>query len=179
MGLHRARGQDRGERGLVGVLTEQHPGLDVFAQRFWIENLGAMANRTAIYFSSEDGAINFSNWLFGSKTRIGTLSNIELTPVQTRLFKELDRINLIECQVSGHGTSHAYVFGHPAAMSDVVAVLRDRHDVGAEHGRPLQPLPQGTWLLTNDYFAETGRDESELAADASTASEDDAQEPSS
>ena len=177
----RAQGRDPQQALKLETLMLAAPDLDldVFAQRFWIENLGAMANRTAIYFSSEDGAINFSNWLFGSKTRIGTLSNIELTPVQTRLFKELDRINLIECQVSGHGTSHAYVFGHPAAMSDVVAVLRDRHDVGAEHGRPLQPLPQGTWLLTNDYFAETGRDESEPAADASTASEDDAQEPSS
>ncbi|MGA0174396.1 MAG: hypothetical protein ACO3NL_12240, partial [Phycisphaerales bacterium] len=101
-------------------------------------------------------------WLFGSRTRIGTLSNIEFTPVQSKLFQELKQINLIECKVSGHGTSHAYVFGHPAAMSDVVAVLRDRRDAGAEHGRPLEALAQGTWLLTDAYFAEI--DETEAGA---------------
>ena len=152
----RAQGRDPQQMLKLETVMLAAPDLDldVFAQRFWIENLGAMAKRTTIYFSSEDGAIGFSNWLFGSKTRIGTLSNIELTPIQTKLFKQLKQINLIECQVSGHGTSHAYVFGHPAAMSDVVAVLRDRRDVGAENGRPLEQLPQGTWLLTNDYFAE-------------------------
>ncbi|MGA1392898.1 MAG: alpha/beta hydrolase [Phycisphaerales bacterium] len=144
------------------VLAAPDLDLDVFAQRFWIENLGAVAKRTAIYFSSEDGAIGFSNWLFGSRTRIGTLSNLELTPVQSKLFQELKQINLIECQVSGYGSSHAYVFGDPAAMSDVVAVLRDRRDAGAEHGRPLEPLGQGTWLLTDDYFAEI--DETEAGA---------------
>ncbi|MGA0871321.1 MAG: alpha/beta hydrolase [Phycisphaerales bacterium] len=144
------------------VLAAPDLDLDVFAQRFWIENLGAVAKRTAIYFSSEDGAIGFSNWLFGSRTRIGTLSNLELTPVQSKLFQELKQINLIECQVSGYGSSHAYVFGDPAAMSDVVAVLRDRRDAGAEHGRPLEALEQGTWLLTDDYFAEI--DETEAGA---------------
>ena len=135
----RAQGRDPQQMLKLETVMLAAPDLDldVFAQRFWIENLGAMAKRTTIYFSSEDGAIGFSNWLFGSKTRIGTLSNIELTPIQTKLFKQLKQINLIECQVSGHGTSHAYVFGHPAAMSDVVAVLRDRRYVGAENGRPL------------------------------------------
>ena len=156
----RAQGRDPQQMLKLETVMLAAPDLDldVFAQRFWIENLGAMAKRTTIYFSSEDGAIAFSNWLFGSKTRIGTLSNIELTPIQTKLFQQLKQINLIECQVSGHGTSHAYVFGHPAAMSDVVAVLRDRRDAGAENGRPLEALPQGTWLLTNDYFAEVGEE---------------------
>jgi hypothetical protein len=49
------------------------------------------------------------------------------------------------------------VFGNPAAMSDVVAVLRDRRNAGAANGRPLQPGGNGTWLLDNDYFADIGK----------------------
>jgi hypothetical protein len=44
-------------------------------------------------------------------------------------------------------------------MSDVVAVLRDRKDVGAANGRPLESHGNGTWLLTNEYFANIGKPE--------------------
>lgn len=128
--------------------------LDIFTQRFWLENLGPAARRAVIYFSGEDDAIGLSNWLFKSRTRIGTLSEVGLTPQASSLLQQLKSIQLIECQVSGFGSSHAYVFGNPAAMSDVVAVLRDRSDIGAEHGRPLQQLEDGTWLLTNSYLAD-------------------------
>ena len=128
--------------------------LDIFTRRFWLENLGLIARRSVIYFSREDGAIDFSNWLFRSRSRVGTLSQIQFSPEASELVKQLPHLQMIECQVSGHGTSHAYVFGHPAAMSDVVAVLRDRRDAGAAHGRPLEARGDGTWLLTNDYFAE-------------------------
>ena len=135
--------------------------LDVFTRGFWLENLGLLARRSVIYFSREDGAIDLSNWLFRSRTRIGTLSQIQFSPEAVELVKQLPHLQMIECEVSGHGTSHAYVFGHPAALSDVVAVLRDRLDAGAEHGRPLEPRGDGTWLLTNDYFAEVGEGRSE------------------
>ena len=135
--------------------------LDVFTRGFWLENLGLLARRSVIYFSREDGAIDLSNWLFRSRTRIGTLSQIQFSPEAVELVKQLPHLQMIECEVSGHGTSHAYVFGHPAALSDVVAVLRDRLDAGAEHGRPLEPRGDGTWLLTNDYFAEVGEGRSD------------------
>ena len=48
--------------------------------------------------------------------------------------------NHFTTQVKGFASSHAYVFGNPAAMSDVVAVLRDRHDVGADRLHQPQPL---------------------------------------
>jgi esterase/lipase superfamily enzyme len=133
--------------------------LEVFSQRFWMENLGAAAKRTVVYFSSEDEAIGLSNWLFGSKTRIGTLSQIPFSPQQVRLIEQMPQIQLVECQVKGFASSHAYVFGNPAAMSDVVAVLRDRKDVGAANGRPLESHGNGTWLLTNEYFANIGKPE--------------------
>jgi esterase/lipase superfamily enzyme len=156
---YRAQGIDPHSALKLETLMLAAPDLDaeVFAQRFWLENLGAVAKRTIIYFSSEDDAIGASSWLFGSKTRIGALSQVKFSPAQAALLKQLPQIQLVECRVSGFASSHAYVFGNPAAMSDVVAVLRDRRDAGAEHGRPLKPFGNGMWLLDNEYFADVGR----------------------
>jgi hypothetical protein len=76
-----------------------------------------------------------------------------------KLIEQMPQIQLVECKVKGFASSHAYVFGNPAAMSDVVAVLRDRKDVGAANGRPLESHGNGTWLLTNEYFANIGKPE--------------------
>ena len=155
----RAQGKKVQEALKLETLMLAAPDLDleVFSQRFWLENLGAAAKRTVVYFSSEDDAIGLSNWLFGSKTRIGTLSKIPFSPQQVKLIEQMPQIQLVECQVNGFASSHAYVFGNPAAMSDVVAVLRDRRDAGAANGRPLKPNGNGTWLLSNEYFAEVGK----------------------
>jgi esterase/lipase superfamily enzyme len=155
----RAQGKKVQEALKLETLMLAAPDLDleVFSQRFWMENLGAAAKRTVVYFSSEDDAIGLSNWLFGSKTRIGTLSKIPFSPQQVKLIEQMPQIQLVECKVNGFASSHAYVFGNPAAMSDVVAVLRDRRNAGAANGRPLQPGGNGTWLLTNDYFADIGK----------------------
>jgi esterase/lipase superfamily enzyme len=165
----RAQGKDVQKSLKLETLMLAAPDLDleVFSQRFWLENLGAAAKRTVVYFSSEDEAIGLSNWLFGSKTRIGTLSQIPFSPAQVQLLKQMPQIELIECQVKGFASSHAYVFGNPAAMSDVVAVLRDRRDVGAEQGRPLKPNGNATWLITNDYFADVGKPKADAPATAS------------
>lgn len=155
----RAAGKDPHEALKLETLMLAAPDLDleVFSQRFWLENLGAVARRTVVYFSAEDEAIGLSNWLFSSKTRLGTLSQIPFSPTQIKLIEQMPQIQLVECQVKGFASSHAYVFGNPAAMSDVVAVLRDRRDAGAANGRPLKPLGNGTWLLNNDYFADVGK----------------------
>jgi esterase/lipase superfamily enzyme len=161
------RAQDKDPRKALKLetlmLAAPDLDLEVFSQRFWLENLGSVAKRTVVYFSSEDDAIGLSNWLFGSKTRIGTLSQIPFSPAQIKLIEQMPQIQLVECKVSGFGSSHAYVFGNPAAMSDVVAVLRDRHDIGPGQGRPLESRGNGTWLLTNDYFAQVGKPGAEVA----------------
>jgi len=167
------RAQDKDPRKALKLetlmLAAPDLDLEVFSQRFWLENLGSVAKRTVVYFSSEDDAIGLSNWLFGSKTRIGTLSQIPFSPAQIKLIEQMPQIQLVECKVSGFGSSHAYVFGNPAAMSDVVAVLRDRHDVGPGQGRPLESRGNGTWLLTNDYFAQVGKPGTEVVRTAPAA----------
>ena len=172
----RAQGKDPHEALKLETLMLAAPDLDleVFSQRFWLENLGAVARRTVVYFSSEDDAIGLSNWLFGSKTRIGTLSQIPFSPTQIKLIEQMPQIQLVECQVKGFASSHAYVFGNPAAMSDVVAVLRDRRDVGLAQGRPLESRGNGTWLLTNDYFAKVGTPEALVKAPPSASASSEA-----
>lgn len=160
----RAKGEDPQKALKLETLMLAAPDLDleVFSQRFWLENLGAVPKRTVVYFSSEDEAIGLSRWLFDSKGRIGTLSQIPFSAAQVALIQQMPNIQLIECQVQGSASSHAYVFGNPAAMSDVIAVLRDRRDAGVSNGRPLKPMGNGTWLLTNDYCAEVGETDANL-----------------
>jgi hypothetical protein len=62
-------------------------------------------------------------------------------------------VQFIECKVSGLAESHSYVFTHPAALSDLILVLRDRRDPGAANGRPLRQPMEGVWELTDDYLA--------------------------
>jgi hypothetical protein len=54
--------------------------------------------------------------------------------------------------VSGY-TTHAYVFQHPAALSDLIRVMRDGARPGAQNGRPLKRTEDGSiWILDNDYL---------------------------
>jgi hypothetical protein len=50
--------------------------------------------------------------------------------------------------------SHSYAFTHPAALSDLILVLRDGRPPGPEHGRPLAQPSEGIWELTDDYLAQ-------------------------
>jgi esterase/lipase superfamily enzyme len=156
----RARGLVTREQLKLSTLILAAPDLDfdVFGQRFFMENLAGAARQTVVYFSREDSAVAFSNWLFGGRIRLGTgLKADEFSPHMVEILTAMETLQFIECQVYGVTSSHAYVFGNPAALSDVIAVLRDGKMAGAEHGRPLIRQPHGVWLLTNDYFEHTGK----------------------
>lgn len=132
------------------VLAAPDIDMDVFSQRFGAEMLVNAPERTVIYFSPDDDAIWWARWLFDSVKRLGSLVVADLGDREKRVLATLPRLQFVDCEVSGFGTSHAYVFSHPAAMSDLVLVLRDK----AEPGTPARPLKSfnGAWLLDNDYL---------------------------
>jgi esterase/lipase superfamily enzyme len=125
---------------------------DVFIQRFVAENLLTAARRTTIYASQNDRAIRFSDLVFASKKRLGQLGPRDFHPKVREALAALPNLQFIECNVTGYSSSHSYVFGHPAALSDLILVLRDRRPPGAEYGRPLDQSAKGVWQLTNDYL---------------------------
>jgi esterase/lipase superfamily enzyme len=134
------------------ILAAPDLDLDVFAQRVFGENSLGAANRTVIYFSAEDEALAFARWIFGSRKRLGLLAESDLTHEQRRFLASLRNFEMISCEVSGY-TTHAYVFQHPAALSDLIRVMRDGARPGVEHGRPLKRTEDGgIWILNNDYL---------------------------
>ena len=47
---------------------------------------------------------------------------------------------------------HKYLWINPAASSDVILLLRDNLEPGAENGRPLTPLMDNFWQLDDNYL---------------------------
>lgn len=133
------------------VLAAPDLDQDVFVQRFVGENLVRAAQRIVIYFSPEDEALAFARWLFGSKARMGDLHASDFTPEQRATLAKLTSVELIECATKGF-SSHAYIFQHPGAFSDLLLILRDDRLPGAANGRPLEQPIEGVWLLKNDYL---------------------------
>jgi esterase/lipase superfamily enzyme len=135
------------------VLAAPDVDEELFMQRFVGENLLKAARRTTIYASQYDKAIELSDIIFASRRRLGTLAVKDFSPKMKQGLAKLPNVQFIECKVSGWLLSHSYVFTHPAALSDLILVLRDRRDPGAANGRPLRQRAEGIWELTDDYLA--------------------------
>jgi esterase/lipase superfamily enzyme len=135
------------------VLAAPDVDEDVFMQRFVGENLLQAARRTTIYASQYDKAIELTDIVFASRRRLGTLAIKDFSPKMKQGLAKLPNVQFIECKISGWFLSHSYVFTQPAALSDMILVLRDRRDPGAANGRPLRQPAEGIWELTDDYLA--------------------------
>lgn len=153
---YQARGKVTREELKLENLVLAAPDLDedVFMQRFVTENLLKAARRTTIYASRRDRAIELADVIFNSRRRLGSLGPRDFSPQVLQALAQLPNLQFIECRVSRFSTSHDYVFAHPAALSDLILVLRDRRPPGAEHGRPLVQPVAGVWELHNDYLME-------------------------
>jgi esterase/lipase superfamily enzyme len=129
---------------------------DVFMQRFVAENLLQAAKRTTIYASKYDRAIEAADLLFASRQRLGSLAVKDFSPKVRQALAKRPNVQFIECKLtSGWSINHDYVFSNPAALSDVILVLRDGCPPGAQFGRPLSQPAEGIWELDEDYLAKT------------------------
>ncbi len=152
----RALGLDPQKELKLETLVLAAPDLDqqVFAQRFFGENMVNMANRTVIYYSSKDTALGFASWLFTGSRRMGKLRPEDIQPRLREALPKVPRVQFVDCDLQLKGLdSHNYAFSDPAALSDLILVLRDRRNAGAANGRPLTPLPDGLWLLDRSYLS--------------------------
>jgi esterase/lipase superfamily enzyme len=158
---YQAKGESTAEALKLENLVLAAPDLDedVFMQRFTAENLLEAARRTTIYVSKNDKAIGLADLVFASKRRVGALGPRDFTPAMRQMLAKLPNLQFIECNVKSSSFlgSHDYVFNHPAALSDLILVLRDRRPPGKEFGRPLREPALGVWELNNDYLAEAPR----------------------
>lgn len=132
------------------ILAAPDLDMQVFNQRFFGENLVRAANRVVIYFSAEDKALDWARWLFNSRRRLGELHIEDIPPDALAKLAQIGQIQAINAKVTGFST-HSYIMQHPAAMSDLLLLLRDGALPGSTD-RPLKVACQGVWLLDNDYM---------------------------
>lgn len=137
------------------VLAAPDLDADVFEQRFGIEDLHLVADRTTVYLHKQDLALELSNWIFGGRNRVGNLTADKFTDDARAKLAHLKNFNMISCDVSGYSSSHDYVFAHPAVLSDLTLLLRDDRAPGAANGRPLDEPWEGIWQITNNYLSPT------------------------
>lgn len=134
------------------VLAAPDVDEEVFMQRFVGENMLQAAKRTTIYASQHDKAIELADVVFASRRRLGMLTGRDFSPKMRHALAKYPNVQFIECKLSGLWIGHSYIYDHPAALSDLILVLRDSRDPGAEHGRPLRQPAAGIWELGDDYL---------------------------
>lgn len=151
----RGAGKDtRAELKLANlVLAAPDLDQDVFVQRLAIEDLVAATGRTTVYLSRDDSLLWLSNWIFGGRGRIGTMTSDSVAKERRAVLEQMKALDFIECRVRTVSTSHDYVFAHPAVVSDLILLLRDNRPPGAANGRPLIPIANGSWRIDNDYLS--------------------------
>lgn len=133
------------------VLAAPDLDIEVFSQRYIGENVLLAAKKTVIYYSENDSALGISDWLFNSSSRVGNFKRSDMNQQAIALTESLTNLELINCRVTG-GSTHSYVLQHPAALSDLILLLREKRAPGAENGRPLKEPFKGFWELDNDYM---------------------------
>jgi len=148
-----AKGEDPQKVLKIQTLVLASPDMDyeVFGQRFFAENLVMVPAQTVIYFSPNDKAIWFANWLFSGKSRVGGLSFSDFPQNLRKELSQLDRLQFVSCKVSGHSTSHDYEFANPAVFSDLITLLQKGDGKQLAYQRPLEAALPGLWGIQNDY----------------------------
>lgn len=135
------------------VLCAADLDIDVVSQRIVAEKLPVVPERLTIYVSETDKALGAAGWLFDSRDRLGRMRYSEIKAAQQKNLAGLaNRLQIIDAQVSSDGIGHAYFHTNPAVSSDLILILRDNKQPGAENGRPLRHPPDGFWEITDDYL---------------------------
>jgi len=150
---NRGAGKDTRAALKIGQLLLAAPDidLDVFLERFSADRVGFVAEQLTIYVSHNDKAIGIANWLFGSVRRIGQLAMGDLPPQAAQALKQHPVLSIVDMHAKTDRRGHGYFLSSPAALSDVILVLRDHRKPGADHGRPLVDNPTGFWELHDGY----------------------------
>ncbi len=127
--------------------------LEVISQRVTSEEVPAKIDRLTVYMSKSDEAIGFSTWLFVSQKRVGRIVQEDLSEVQRQResIKGYGGGALISTNLKADFIGHSYFYSHPAALSDLILILRDNRNPGEANGRPLVRESSGFWRLDDGY----------------------------
>lgn len=151
---YRGKGLDTRKELKLGNLVLVAPDLEleIVNQSLVAEGMIFVPERFTVYLSKGDRALKLSSWLTNSVKRLGSLILDELNPRERADLTSLPNMTFIDADVESDITGHAYFWINPAASSDVILLLRDNAEPGAENGRPLIKQSENFWLLNEDYL---------------------------
>ncbi len=149
----RHAGADARDRWKIAdvVLAAADIDFDVFLQSIVAERVGNTMERVTIYVSESDKALGAADWLMASVGRLGQLSTKQLPPEVGERLKNLHRVFVIDARVPTGFLGHSYFHQSPAVSSDLILLLRDNRNPGAENGRPLAEVSPGYWRIDKGY----------------------------
>lgn len=134
------------------ILAAADIDLDVAISRNATERIGRAAERSALYIHDKDGALGFSQWLFGGMRRLGNADPTIFSEEELETLRRSVRFQLIDARVKkAGGFGHAYFHANPAVSSDVVLLMRYGLAPGEQHGRPLGVSDAGLWAVDDEY----------------------------
>jgi len=133
------------------ILAAADLDLQVAQQRVMAEEMFRLPRRFTIYSNTQDKAIGVSDWLFNSIERLGKFIAENLTERQQRFAREVSTIQIIQSNIDQGFLGHGYFHNNPSVSSDLISILKDDVDPGAENGRPLNKITDGFWELNEGY----------------------------
>ncbi len=133
------------------VLAAADLDMEVVSQRIGAEGLIDVPERLTVYVSRTDRAIGIADLLFGSRQRLGQMSYDRLTPQQRMALTALPHLQVVDVRARTGLIGHDYFFSSPAVSSDLILLLRDNREPGAEHGRPLTMREENYWEVRDGY----------------------------
>lgn len=131
------------------VLAAPDLDAEVAAERIFGEELHKAARRLTVYVCQRDLAMHTADWLYASANRFGRgrFANDEAAAAAFRA----EGVSIIDVTLPPRGAGHDYFYDQPQVVSDLILLLSQNRDPGAEHGRPLIPRGNGCWELDAGY----------------------------
>lgn len=133
------------------VLAAADLDLRVAQQRIIAERVPLMAERMTIYSSEKDLALGAAGWLFKAGDRVGQIRPEILTDQQKANLETDLQFNIVQAKVATTFLGHDYFHSNPAVSSDLILMLRDNKNPGAENGRPLVRQLANFWKVVDGY----------------------------
>ncbi len=153
--------EERRSGGMVGrvpkianlILIAPDLDLQVTSQRFVADYVPLAVGRFTVYVCEKDRAVNLANWFFEGIRRLGQVRVHDLTDEQKRYMRAAGSVQFIDARVKVDFLGHGYFHENPAVSSDLLQLLREDCDAGADDCRPLKREQDVFWKITDDYLA--------------------------
>ena len=137
------------------VLAAADLDLQVVMQRVAAEYVGLGVERSTIYVSPVDKALDLSGLLFMSLHRLGQVGPEDLTDEERQHLERVAHTQIIDARVPTSFIGHAYFYRQPAVSADLILLLRYNFEPGSP-GRPLHKRGANFWQITPDYPGVSG-----------------------